>query len=261
MNELDSYLHKQSSVATGHLQAYAQTTDSEELHQFRVAMKKINAVAVFLCTFFPKAKKNKKRLKQIFRSAGFIREQELRLQWLRRYRLLLLAETSDLERTMQLFQAAFNQDFLSNEKQLHRSVKQLRLLAGTIRQHDLVDSVTRLKQTVVLQLEKVQPQEWHELRKQIKQMLYALHWLSPGDQLRLLPVKQVQSFDQLQEAIGAWHDLVDLKQWLSDEQFFLHTDPLVTKSFAKGWKRLQTSLLTAEKTVLHRLAQHRQRFK
>ncbi|MBK8089214.1 MAG: CHAD domain-containing protein [Chitinophagaceae bacterium] len=77
---------------------------------------------------------------------------------------------------------------------------------------------------------------WHELRKIIKQLLYAQNWLSESEKIKLLPVKQTAFLDQLQEAIGNWHDAEDLKTWLSDEQFFLRTESNIKSQFNRCWQ-------------------------
>ena len=59
--------------------------------------------------------------------------------------------------------------------------------------------------------------------------------------------------DQLQEQIGIWHDLVDLQQWILDEQFFLSKDSSVKHQDSKAVEQLQKNLLVQEQAVLRQL--------
>jgi CHAD domain-containing protein len=259
MDAFVSYLQKQTAAAAGHLGSFERTGDQEELHQFRVAMKKMNAAAVFLSVHFPTAGKPRKKLKRVFRAAGLIREQQLRMEWLRRNRLQLLAVTADAAEDLQFFLSAFGKEKEHNKKVVHRSSARMLVLAHEMPREDIITYAFLQREAVFPMLAAASQEYWHELRKQIKQLLYALHWMEPADQVRCLRVKEVQYLDHLQEVIGAWHDLCDLKQWMSDQQFFLHSDAGVRKAFTKGWSLLQTGLSVAEKTVLKQLSQHRQK--
>jgi CHAD domain-containing protein len=257
VNGLHSYLQKQSESALAQLHAFQQTADAEAMHQFRVSLKKIHAGVVYLQSRFPRIKKQKKRIKTVFRAGGLIREQQLRLQWLRRHRLHLLAATAGLEGKLVLHQDQFTSELPASKKELKKAFSNLLADAEMVRKQELLHYVVDLKASVLLLLQKSHAEDWHELRKQIKQLLYAVHWLEPEEQLRLLRITQLKYLDKLQEAIGAWHDLVDLKQWLTDELFFLHEHPNVRKAFGRCWNEVQQLLTQQQKTVSQLLQQHR----
>lgn len=259
MNGLHSYLQKQAELSFQHLHVYQQSADAEAMHHFRVSLKKIHAGVVFLQSRFPRLKKQKKRMKAVFRAGGLIREQQLRLGWLRLHRLKLLAVTAGMEGKLEIYQANFKNDLPAFKTKLEKAFSKLYAAAETIRKEELQQYVSALKTSVLQLLRKNRAEDWHELRKQIKQLLYAVHWLRPEEQLRLLRITELKYLDKLQEAIGTWHDLVDLKQWLTDEQFFLHEHSTVRNAFAKCWNEVQQLLISQQKTVSQLLSQHRSR--
>ncbi|HMP86789.1 MAG TPA: CHAD domain-containing protein, partial [Lacibacter sp.] len=98
------------------------------------------------------------------------------------------------------------------------------------------------------------PENWHELRKQIKQLLYTWHWLENRQQLLLLSRREYAYYDELQEAIGHWHDLLDIRDWLTNKQFFFHSDHTVRQSFGRCWVRLSHDTAQQDRVVRKLLA-------
>jgi len=93
--------------------------------------------------------------------------------------------------------------------------------------------------------------EWHELRKLIKQRMYAYNWVqheSENDD----PV--FPYYNKLQEAIGQWHDLEFIKETFSQKQIYLSQDIEIQKDFNLAWEKLLASLKYREKQVADMLA-------
>ena len=103
------------------------------------------------------------------------------------------------------------------------------------------------------QVKHVVKDDWHELRKLSKQLLYAYHWINEQDKLKVMTVLSYHTIDQLQEEIGIWHDLVDMQQWLFNEQFFLSSDVSVKQQDNKASEQLDKNLLLQEQAVLRQL--------
>jgi CHAD domain-containing protein len=254
MSELKAYTGKQLQTAIEMLQSFTPGADAEIIHQLRVSLKKLKAVLVFAATLNPeKTKKIRKKVQVLFRAAGSVREAQLQLQWLTKKRYVHLIEAAKLkqkiseEEALLLLQKEDYQDMLASV------AKDLLKLIRKIKQEQVADYAVQLKKTVQQQLQAEEKEEWHALRKLIKQMLYVHHWLSEQEKLKIMPVLLYHVFDQLQEQIGTWHDLIDLQQWLTDQQFFLHQEPSIKQQSTKASAQLQANLLLQEQAVLRQL--------
>ena len=85
--------------------------------------------------------------------------------------------------------------------------------------------------------------EWHELRKIIKQWMYAINWIENG------VGTDISFFQKLQEAIGYWHDAQVIKETLFQKKIFLSQDVELQKSFSIATEKLNQSLKYRERQI------------
>lgn len=240
------------------MQLFVSSHDAEAIHQLRVALKKIRACYRYLKTSklsHPVRKKYKHQLLPFFAEAGELRRLQLYRRLLLKHKwqqMILFSESlgSEPVRTYLL-----KQSFEANGKAIQELTHALEKKAESIKEEACFLYVTELHRTVIGSIHKQNADDWHELRKQIKQLLYSYQWLSSNLQLRLLTVNQYKKMDELQEAIGEWHDLQDFKDWLGSEGFFMSTSPAVKKEFAQAWNFVNRQLRGAEKKLQSLLLQ------
>jgi CHAD domain-containing protein len=252
VKQLINYTRKYSEGALLHLHDYAQTNEAEELHQLRVALKKLKAVEFFLSTTTKETGKLKttgKHLKKIFKAAGAIRQKEIVLNWMQEHSFQLLAETVQLSRQIQEEQELFFKKQHLYKKQLQKQSAVYLEYAQKMKAADAEVYIQQLKQMIHEGLQNIRQEGWHELRKQVKQLLYVWQWLNAKQKLHFFTAKEFQYFDLLQEQIGNWHDLIDLKQWLTDGEFFLNSDARIKQEFNRCWQLLNKQLMMNEKRV------------
>ncbi len=253
MNLLKEFALKQTDAAVHLLNEYLKSNDGEALHQFRVSLKKTRSVIryfEYLKLHEKKIKQLKKQLRHVFQSAGFIREAQLQIQWLKRNRYRILLKESLLETDVTFYEQVFVDETEKNRKILEGIRKELSRFCKEADEASVFNYAEHLKQTIFFQLKSVNMSGWHELRKIIKQLLYAQNWLSEKERIKLLPVKQLAYLDQLQEAIGNWHDAEDLKTWLSDEQFFLRTEANIKAQFNRCWQVQLKEIAEKERVII-----------
>lgn len=252
MNLLKKYTSGQMDAAIDWLNRYAQTSDEEALHQFRVNLKKIHAVMQYFREkeiHSKKIKQLKRKEKEIFSDAGFIRDAGIRIQWLTKNHYYLLLKASSLETNHLLYCRFFSDKTKENKSSLKKIKEQLVLFCDEEKAASVFSYSEQLKEDIFKTINSAEKENWHHLRKQIKQLLYAYHWNRKEDQLKLLKVNELHYFDQLQDAIGAWHDAENLKEWFSNEQFFLSENVQVKNQFRFAWKKLLAEIEQKEKTI------------
>ena len=240
------------------MQQFVSDNDAEAVHQLRVALKKIRACYRFLKTLKLSQtvrKKYKHQLLSFFRETGELRQLQLYRRLLLKHKwqqMILFSESlgSEPVRTYLL-----KQIFETNRKSIHQLTYALEQKAKSKKEETGFLYAAELHRSVIASIHKQNVDAWHELRKQIKQLLYSYQWLSSNLQLRLLTVNQYKQLDALQEIIGQWHDLEDFKEWLGTEGFFMSTSPAVKKEFAAAWSFANRQLKVSEKKLQSLLLQ------
>lgn len=254
MSVVREYSEKQISSALQLLEEYNATSNEEVLHQLRVSLKKIKAVLDYLRTLHPKKiKSTRKKLQFVFHAAGSLREAQLRLKWLTEKKLLLLIRHSSFDQKIKEEKELFvthKHDYLKKQKSVSDEIDKC---LKKVDEEDLLRYALKLKAKLQEQLPVFSKENWHALRKLIKQLLYAYHWLTDQDKLKVLTVTAFKKLDMLQENIGIWHDAVDLQQWLTDGQFFLSKDKSVKQQFNKAFALVQKDIEVKEKVVIKQL--------
>jgi CHAD domain-containing protein len=254
MSAVREYSEKQISSALQLLEQYNAASNEEVLHQLRVSLKKVKAVLDYLLTLHPKKIKSlRKKLQLVFHAAGSLREAQLRFNWLKGKRFLLLNQHASMEQRIKEEEELFVTQKHSHLKKLKSVSNEIDKYLKKIDEGDLLHYALELKAKLQEQLPIVSKENWHALRKLIKQLLYAYHWLAEQDKLKVLTVTTYKKLDMLQDSIGIWHDAVDLHQWLTDEQFFLSKDKSVKQQFNKAFALVQKDIELKEKAVLKQL--------
>lgn len=234
------------------MQLLMSENDAEAVHQLRVGLKKIRACYRFLNTLrvSQKARKiYKQELLPFFREAGELRRLQLYRQLLLKHQWRQMILFSESLRSEPVRTYLLKQNFETNGNAIDKLVLAIAEKAKSINAEDGFLYAAELHRLILASITKKNADDLHELRKQIKQLLYSYQWLPANLQLRLLTVNQYKQLDALQEAIGQWHDLQDFKGWLGTEGFFMSTSAAVKKEFAAAWSFTGRQLKASEKKL------------
>jgi CHAD domain-containing protein len=96
--------------------------------------------------------------------------------------------------------------------------------------------------------------EWHELRKTIKQWMYAINWVKDSQEI------DISYFQKLQETIGYWHDAEVIKESLVQKKIFLSKDVELQKSFSIASEKLNHTIRYREKQIVDLLGKKEMAF-
>lgn len=238
------YFRKQWMSILSHLKAFNSRHDPEAIHQFRVGIKKIKAL-VWLseeCLKGQDFSKSIKPLKAVFRHAGEIRNAQVALQLMKRYRVV-------------------NRDFISGEKSvLSYETSQFYLKkemyvrnVNSVCTHMIKklkdidhESVIRLFEKQVKKLatsfaDGGDSREFHENRKKIKNLMYVYKSL-PGSIARKLHL-DISYLDKVQDFIGKWHDPIVLMELLEEDRIDDEKIRMKLKGYVKKNERKVNALI------------------
>jgi CHAD domain-containing protein len=246
---LEKYLSQRIKNLFNHLHDFELKGDEVSLHDLRVEIKKLRVIIKFLRGVYPKQKLKKPAhtLRAIFQTAGEIREMQVIQQWLQKNNFSVIEQTYYPPKKLK----ELINDFRENSDKIKSDYKEI-IEAVSKFVHDtnailaeqyFIDLNAQLEK----QCNKNLPQtEWHELRKLIKQRIYAYNWIqhkSENDD------PNFSYYNKLQETIGLWHDLEIIKDGFSQRQVYLSQDMEVQKDFNLAWDKLTGELKYREKQI------------
>lgn len=191
------------------------------------------------------------RLKRFFRQAGTVRTIGLRLNWLTTEGWSALAEASDSYMCLK----HQKKKLYKNEKKfisvLRQVQKKLHVHTEWGRASAIKTYAFQLKQTVFLIALSGSSDEWHELRKTIKQLLYAIQWMDAVEARKIISRATCLRLERLQEQIGLWHDLLDHQNWMLQQGFLNSQNPALKELSAVALTSIRNGLrLHAQKVDL-----------
>lgn len=207
-----TFLKKRISKILRHLNAYSKTRNAEELHQLRVEIKTVNALIhlVDRCLKRSRLKTHLVILKQIFEHAAKIRNAHIALK-------LTAGVTGKKFRSEQnSIQLGEWKKFVWALKGYDKEVKALKdellpLLKPVKNKqiekwykHELKKAAEFLDETG----------QYHNSRKRLKRLLYMIDLCPPNHALNKLYI------EQLEDAIGKWHDATAVINLLKRKKAF-----------------------------------------
>lgn len=202
-----------------HLKSYFDTGDPEELRRFRVQVKKMKALLALVQLDLEGTNFSQylQPIRSVYQQAGQIRSGHLHVALLEKYPLASPTYKQLLKNTLKEEMDEFNSHRKSHLKSVR---KQLKNLAGTLKElsvrvvfHWYKKQLKRLARFFAK--DSWRPEKLHKSRKKIKNLLY-LYPMMPKSLIQKLSLNEVY-LDQLQEILGAWHDVKATLEWLGKE--------------------------------------------
>jgi len=198
------FLGKKNLEWQQHLREFVDSRDPEALHQLRVTLKKVKALARFAksCSGGDPLK-DFNGLKKMFKQAGIIRDAGNHLQLLEQFH----PAPQEYKAQQQQVQTTETEKFIRRAKKHRRKGKRAgrRLLAGL---HSIpaacIHDWFAVQMVATGILLTASGDDLHKARKQIKDMLY-IDKLLPAMVSETLCLDK-EYLDKLQDAIGQWHD-------------------------------------------------------
>jgi CHAD domain-containing protein len=202
-------IRKRWNEMMSHFSSFLETKSQDELHQFRVSVKKIRSLLRLLESGQGNKKllKGFKPVKKIFKKAGHIRNAHLNLQLSARYNIndveFIKAQRKVIEEGIIEFQAKGSR----YTKKLQKARKRITRHIHQVDKHSIRDFYKTNLNEINGFLKKPRfNEDMHACRKRIKFLLHNQN--TAGKTLKGEINIDAPYLDQLQESIGKWHDNV-----------------------------------------------------
>ena len=198
------YFEQEWKGMTAHLKSYLKTEEQEDLHQFRVKIKKLRAFLILLDSTKQHSAmvKQFKPIKKIFKQAGALRDAYLNLEFIK---LFQPENTIDQNILIKKATAEFKSNgdkYLWKIKRVHRPLKKE---IKSIKDVSINHFYNGQLQQIALMLTRRQfNEQLHDCRKRIKILLYNY---KPAREPLNIKLNE-EYLEHLQQAIGDWHDQV-----------------------------------------------------
>ncbi|HZY36480.1 MAG TPA: CHAD domain-containing protein [Mucilaginibacter sp.] len=239
----EKYLDKEWLEMNVRLKAFLATGEQEDLHKFRVQIKKLRAM---LLLFENTSKENGllkdfKPVRKIFQNAGNIRNAHINLQLSAQYELKNELFESSQQKIIEEGTVEFQSkgaEFVKNIKTAH---KKLRKQLHKVNDSQVAAYYKALLDQIAANLAvSAFSEDMHTTRKLIKILVYN-HKIA-GHALDGKIGFNISYLDKLQETIGKWHDNLLAEQLFSLPE--LNDKPIITKikRVNSGIKRNITTL-------------------
>lgn len=246
---LEKYFAQRVKNIFNNLHDFELNGDDVSMHDFRVEMKKLRAMVKFFKQIYPKQKikKASHTLHAIFQEAGEIREYQLLIQWLTKNQFTAIERVYFPPEKLQVMVQRFRLNSQAIKDDLKEVIDHVGHFVHSTNEILAEQYYAELNARVArLSHRKLQTQDWHELRKLIKQRIYAYNWVKhDADNDDLL----FTYYNKLQETIGLWHDADIIKDVFGQKQIYLSQDLDVQKDFAPAWDKISSTLKHREKQV------------
>ncbi|MBN9299630.1 MAG: CHAD domain-containing protein [Filimonas sp.] len=253
--QLQKYFAQRVKNLFNHLHDFDVNGDDVSMHDLRVELKKLRSVIKFLRQVYPKQKLKRAShlLRAIFQSAGEIREYQILTQWLEKHECHVISmHYFPDERLTKMVE-----DFRGRSEEWKNDLKDIFEQAGkfvVITNEILAEQYfTDLNAQLHEMTNKDLPvSEWHEMRKLIKQWMFASNWITPEE--RAEKEAAFSYYNKLQEQIGQWHDIEMIKEAFSQKQIYLSQNIEIQKDFNHAWEKLNNATKYREKQIEEMLA-------
>ena len=222
------YLNELWENMVNHLIGFIRTSDQEELHLFRVQVKKITAMLTLLDHAFPKNQLSKdfKPIRKIFKHGGLIRNAYINLQLGEHYHLNSVQFKTSQQMVIEngiLEFKALEKKYFKTLRAVHDKIKEdLKVINNKCINEFYCENLEQIAGA----LDNLEFNEaLHKARKQIKTLLYNRKIAQKALEGKL----QVNSdyLDKLQASIGDWHDNILAIELFSMPE--LNDRPVITR--------------------------------
>jgi CHAD domain-containing protein len=200
------YLIKRCEEMQRQLYAFAESGSQEALHKLRVGIKKIRAFKKMAKLYKggDEVAIDMKAIKEIFHQAGIIREANINLQMIKEFNISQPAFSIEATRILEQEPGKFRLHTAHYNQQIRSTIKSLLKLLRPVRNSDIRHWFTRQLKKIAVIVTASSTDQLHRTRKRIKNLVY-VHGIIHKRLITTLALN-ITYLDQMQDAIGKWHD-------------------------------------------------------
>lgn len=207
-------LDKEWEIMIASLHTFCDNGDKEALHDFRVTIKKIKAIAWLLdaCNKNEDMRHCLIPITKIFKHAGSIRNAHVFLKYCQKNEPSFEKLTKQQQHFIQKEFIVFSSKKKLYARQILKTSEKMNALCKPVSYEEVKRAVLNRKLKILLYfLISNDPALLHDYRKKIKTLIYI------DSDLAIPILKHARKWNKLQELIGIWHDSILFQENISKE--------------------------------------------
>lgn len=193
--------HHQNAIKL--LSKYKKNGVSEDLHQFRVEIKKLRALFSFSKKVYGITHSSAK-LKPVFKHAGSLREAGIKIEMAKEHKSFPALTLKKLILKDKACKEEFRKHIPAYLKELNRVEIRSKSSKNINETKGVVHFFTKERRKAKEELKSKKREDMHEFRKRIKRLMYVFDVL-PKKERKYLKFNK-EKFDKIQHKVGEWHD-------------------------------------------------------
>jgi CHAD domain-containing protein len=221
MSPLHNYLDQIFREAKKYADKTMKSFDPEDIHKMRVALKKIKAAFYFEQFYLPQlGGEEMKESKKNFSDAGKIRELQLLQDAIKSFNsgdeIMKEKVLHELSREEKKAKKKFHDHFQDSGKNALNGLRKTMVYeAKKLTGADFKLYFQSRLEAMRIQIQTAQAEkDYHQLRKQLKELKYNLSFADEDSKRLVYAVFTEKELSQLEEDLGNWHDQVIITLWL-----------------------------------------------
>lgn len=198
------------SALKDRMTAFTREPDNHNLHRLRVALKRVRAaMRIMQGTGLAKGlKKDLRSLNALFRQAGKIRETHVESTRLQELGLPDLITAMKLDRKEGKEVKKLRKELERNLRMYEKHLAHIGKLNRKIPEKDILSYMEKRIPQIHRNAGRIREEsEWHELRKDLKLLVYSKDWLTGGATRQSNVFPEPERVTDIEQLIGRWHDL------------------------------------------------------
>ena len=210
--EQEKFIRKRGSNIVRYITDFSRQQDPESLHQLRVEVKKLKGFLALTghCTH---SQKLSNAARQIFKQGGMIRTAHLNLEFIRQYKLRDKGFKQEQDSVIASQTDEFTRHANDYNKTIRKTARDISKGLKPIHDKCIIAWFKKLTRDLEQVFKRPDNAKLHEGRKTIKNLLH-VHTMLDKKMINNLQLN-VEYLEQLQEAVGKWHDVVVSYEMLS----------------------------------------------
>ncbi len=215
--DIAGFYAQQKEVCLQCLSSY--NGSKEQLHRLRVAIKKIKAVFKLANALDKRVKYDKAfaPYRAVFKAAGPIREEQLLHEELKA--LIKTGQVKSHAAIINRLNQQFGKQIAGYIDNISQRAEKAEKSLHALPEMEVAGYCGSLLKKLHKRWPKLQTKkDYHEVRKELKQLQYCVQLLSKSERKDVISAKKLLRLDELQETIGKWHDNVLILVRLSQDK-------------------------------------------
>jgi len=258
MQSFVQYLMMQHTTIKNTLKQIKKDFNSDDIHDFRVAIKRFRSADRFICSFSPEMAESsyKSNLREAFKLIGYVRDIQIKRKWLKDFSKAfphLKGASKKIQKKLKKDEKFQQKQFLVlspaiKKKHFRTYLNKITDTLGNISDDLLYENTKEFCDELdnkILNIAQTNdhPEAWHDARKYLKTLYYLGEWLNDSPMSEISKRYDFNKIRELATQLGDWHDVYLMQEYImNDSAIAMRVDDEFARRLKQKTKVLKESI-------------------